>query len=208
LKYGIYKNYVKRPVDIFLSATFLVVTSPLLLIAVVLILLDDGRPVLFVQERLGQHGNIFRVYKFRSMINRPRNVSSKGPEEPPDDEITPVGKWLRRFRIDEIPQMMNVLQGDMSLVGPRPCLPDLQEDFDENGGKRLLVKPGCTGLAQVHGNNNLSWQERWKYDAHYVENISFVRDVKIITMTLMMIVMGQAHFTTPYAKFISNEKGK
>lgn len=203
MKNGKYNKYIKRPADIFLSTVLLVFTAPIMLLAVLSIFLDDGRPILFLQERLGRYGELFDVYKFRSMKHR-RDMKTSGMGAVyENDETTQIGKWLRRFRIDEIPQLLSVISGEMSLVGPRPCLPERRAEFDENGEKTLFVRPGCSGLAQVQGNDNLSWEEKWKYDAYYVDNISFIGDMRIITKTIAVIILGEDYFTTPFSEFIN-----
>jgi len=111
-----------------------------------------------------------------------------------DPELTKIGVLLRRFKIDEIPQFINILKGDMSIVGPRPCLPEQLEDFDKNGYRRIEVKPGLTGLAQINGNIHLSWPERWVYDKEYVENISFWLDIRIIFTTISIVIFGEDKF--------------
>lgn len=111
-----------------------------------------------------------------------------------NSEITTVGKLLRRLKIDELPQLINVLKGDMSFIGPRPCLPELRNEFDENGWERLKVRPGLSGLAQINGNIYLSWEERWKYDAEYVSKQSFILDIKIILKTFLIVIFGEKKF--------------
>jgi len=141
---------------------------------------------------LGYRGKVFRLYKFRSMYIGDHDKKSQVFLDHPS--ITRFGRWMRRFKIDEIPQLINIFIGDMSLVGPRPCLPELAEKFDANGKKRNNVKPGLTGLAQVNGNIFLSWQKRWEYDAYYVENKSLLLDFKILYLTLKVLIKGENRF--------------
>jgi lipopolysaccharide/colanic/teichoic acid biosynthesis glycosyltransferase len=135
------------------------------------------------------HGRVFQLYKLRSMTHVPRTPDRQIYEG--DAEVTRVGQWIRRFKIDELPQLVNVLLGDMSLVGPRPCLPELRDQFDENGAQRLLVRPGLTGLAQVNGNIFLSWPERWRLDRIYVNDLSFWNDIKILLKTIIVVALGE-----------------
>lgn len=125
------------------------------------------------------------------LIKDRTNISEILADHP---DVTPVGRLLRRFKVDELPQLFNVIRGDMSLVGPRPCLPETVSEFDCNGEARLAVRPGLTGLAQVNGNVHLSWPERWKYDRYYVENLSIQLDCKILFKTLLVIVFGEQPF--------------
>jgi len=161
---------------------------PMLALIALLVRLDSPGPVLFVQKRVGQ----FDVYKFRTMVDRART-----PEREIlgyDPEVTRIGKWLRRFKLDELPQIFVVFRGDMSIVGPRPGLPNLLETYDEFGRKRLQVRPGITGLAQINGNIYLSWPERWRYDAQYVDNLSLKLDLWIIVHTIAVVLFGEGSF--------------
>lgn len=180
---------MKRCFDFLISIFILVILSPLLIITAVLIKLTSKGPLLFKQERVGKKGRLFPVYKFRTMTDKVRDLSIQTFND--DPEITAVGKVIRRLKIDELPQLLNVVKGDMSLVGPRPCLPDLVKDFNESGKKRLLVRPGLTGLAQVNGNIHLSWEERWEYDREYVEEQSFWLDLKILSKTALIVLLGE-----------------
>tara|TARA_B100001063_G_C16744208_1_gene546531 strand:+ start:1068 stop:1550 length:483 start_codon:yes stop_codon:yes gene_type:complete len=151
--------------------------------------LDSNGGISFTQERLGYRGKIFLLYKFRSMrINKSRKENQIFKEHP---DITKLGYFLRRFKIDETPQLLNVLKGDMSLIGPRPCLPALRRKFDQNGELRLAVRPGLTGWAQVNGNIYNSWEKRWEYDAYYVNNISLLLDLKILVKTFWVVLNGE-----------------
>jgi lipopolysaccharide/colanic/teichoic acid biosynthesis glycosyltransferase len=165
---------------------------PLFLIIAVLIKTTSKGPIFFFQERLGKNAKTFKVFKFRTMTHKKRAVNReilKG-----DPEVTRIGHYLRRFKIDELPQLLNVLTGDMSLVGPRPCMPIQLNDLNEDGKYRIRVKPGLTGLAQVNGNIYLTWEERWKYDRKYVENLSFQEDIKIILKTITIVLLGEEKF--------------
>jgi lipopolysaccharide/colanic/teichoic acid biosynthesis glycosyltransferase len=186
----------KRTVDVGLSFVGLLLSLPLLAVVALLIRLDSRGPVFFTQDRLGRHGRRFRLYKLRTMTDRCRRC--EGEVIPGDPEVTRVGRYLRRLKLDELPQLWNVLKGDMSIVGPRPGLPEQLEQLDETGKKRLEVRPGLTGLAQVHGNIYLPWEERWKYDARYVEKLSFLQDCWILWQTLFVCVKGEQRFVKAF----------
>ena len=187
-----YQHFFKRLLDICISSIALLFLSPALLLIVLLIKIDSTGPVLFKQIRLGKDNKTFTVYKFRTMTDKDRVVDRviyKG-----DPDVTRLGEVLRRFKIDEIPQLFNVLLGDMSLIGPRPCMPEMLEQFDDNGKYRTKALPGLTGLAQVNGNIYLDWKDRWQYDRRYVENISFFLDCTIILKTLKILLKGEDKF--------------
>jgi len=188
----------KRTFDIAVALLGLVLCLPLLVLVAVLIRLDSRGRVFFVQTRLGRYGRPFRLYKFRTMTDRPRRRSDE--VLPNDPEVTAVGRLLRRLKIDELPQLWNVLRGEMSIVGPRPALPKQLEELDEVGRIRLQVRPGLTGLAQVHGNIYLPWQERWKYDAEYVKKASFFHDCRILWQTLAVLLRGEHRYLKPFEK--------
>lgn len=182
----------KRFFDIVFSVIGLFTASPVLLFSIIVIKLETEGPIFFSQDRLGKNGRVFTLYKFRTMINKKREVNREILKE--DVEVTKIGYYLRRLKIDELPQLINVLKGDMSLVGPRPCMPELKDSFNEDGKFRIRVLPGLTGLAQVNGNIYLSWPQRWKYDREYVENISFLYDVSIILKTFDILLCGEEKF--------------
>jgi lipopolysaccharide/colanic/teichoic acid biosynthesis glycosyltransferase len=187
-----YRNVGKRSFDVVIGIFLLVLLLPVLIIAGLGVLCFTGRPIFYVQKRIGQHGREFLIYKFRSMTvsqNRIANQTRIG-----DADVTWIGTILRRTKIDELPQLFNLICGDISLVGPRPCLPQTVKTFDENGLKRLEVTPGITGLAQVNGNIELSWTERWIYDAKYVETLSFQLDLKILAKTILIVILGEEKF--------------
>jgi Sugar transferases involved in lipopolysaccharide synthesis len=187
-----YKNFFKRIFDIVLTLPVLIVGIPLFLLVAILIKIDSSGPIFFTQYRLGKDAAIFKMYKFRTMTDKKRSVDHeilKG-----DSEVTCVGKYLRRFKIDELPQLINVLIGDLSIVGPRPCMPELQAKFDENGKVRTKVRPGLTGLSQINGNIYLGWADRWVYDKYYVDNISLALDFRIIFKTFFVIFKGEDKF--------------
>lgn len=190
--WSIYRNVAKRLLDLAVTVPILLVASPVLTLAAILVKLDSRGPVFFVQERLGRYGETFQTYKFRSMTDRNRTPNAE--ILPGHSEVTRVGHWLRRFKIDELPQLLNIVNGDMSLVGPRPALPDHISEYNEDGLTRLLERPGLTGLAQVNGNIYLSWPERWHYDARYVSNLTFLSDVAIVFKTVAVVLLGEEKF--------------
>ena len=190
-----YRLIGKRVFDVFVAAPLLLASSPLLLASAVAISITSDGPVLFKQRRVGREGVPFDILKLRTMTHtieerRPTNEVRAG-----DPEVTPVGNILRRLKIDELPQLWNVLIGDMSLVGPRPALPCQVSAYDETARQRLAVRPGLTGLAQINGNVFLPWEERWKWDTEYVRCVSFALDLRILSRTLAVIVLGEAHRT-------------
>jgi len=169
------------------SLSGLIILSPFLILIAIAIKLDSEGPVLFIQTRAGKDGKPFRVYKFRTMV---KNAEEKGPGyfvEKNDSRITRVGSFLRKYSLDELPQLINVLKGEMSLVGPRPTLMYQVEEYDDYQWRRLEVKPGITGWAQVNGRNELTWPEKIKHDVWYVDNRSFWLDLKIIFMTFRVV---------------------
>jgi len=175
---------LKRVVDVVLAAGLLVLLAPLGIGIALAIWWEDGRPVLFVQTRCGQGGAPFSMLKFRSLRH--------GPKDPtrPADHTTRVGRVLRRWALDEMPQLWNVLCGDMSLVGPRPALPRQVDAYGLKERERLRVRPGLTGWAQVHGRNALSWPERIDLDRWYVENRSLTLDLSILLQTPLVLLRG------------------
>ncbi|MFZ3577504.1 sugar transferase [Virgibacillus sp. DJP39] len=192
---GLYSRYFKRTLDFILSLLALIILSPLLIIVVVLIKLDSKGPILFTQERPGKGKKIFKVYKFRTMVQGAVKHQKVGVEvKTNDNRITPLGKFLRRFKIDELAQLFNILKGDMSIVGPRPTLPDYVKQYKNWELKRFYVRPGLTGLAQINGNIYLERTEKSTYDIRYLEKISFVTDVKIILKTIAIVVIGEDKF--------------
>ena len=179
---------MKRCFDFLISVFLLIIMSPLLIITSVLIKTTSKGPLFFKQERVGKKGKLFSVYKFRTMTDTLREIKQTFNN---DSEITKVGRVIRRLKIDELPQLLNVVKGDMSLVGPRPSLPSLLKEFNESGKKRILVRPGLTGLAQVNGNIYLTWEERWEFDKKYVEEQSLFLDLKILTKTALIVLLGE-----------------
>ena len=179
--------FLKRVFDFFGALIGLILLSPLFLILALLIKLDSPGPVFFLYERIGKDGKSFKPFKFRTMVEGAIEKGLGYNVAQDDPRITKIGKFLRKWGIDELPQLINVLKGEMSLVGPRPTFRYQVERYDDFQRKRLLVKPGITGWALIHGRNLLSWEERIKYDVWYVENWSLWLDFKILLETLNLI---------------------
>ena len=180
----IYSKYIKRLLDILISLTFIVLFSWLYLILVILVRIKLGSPVLFCQERPGYKEKIFTLYKFRTMTDK---RDENGHLLPDSERLTKFGSMLRSTSLDELPEMFNILKGDMSLIGPRPLLVEYLPYYTEE--ERLIhsVRPGLTGLAQVSGRNYLAWNKRLARDVEYVNHISFIMDVRIIIKTIMVV---------------------
>jgi sugar transferase EpsL len=191
--------YLKRVFDVVVSATALVVLAPVMGLIALAVWRTMGRPVLFRQVRPGLHGKPFVMYKFRTM----RDLrDAEGKLLPDEARLTPFGRWLRSTSLDELPELLNVLRGEMSLVGPRPLLMEYLDRYTPEQARRHEVKPGITGWAQIHGRNNLSWDERFKLDVWYVDNWSLWLDLKILWRTLWMVlrregISAQGHATMP-----------
>ena len=182
---GLYNKYIKRILDILISLTFIVLFSWLYLILVILVRIKLGSPVLFCQERPGYNEKIFKLYKFRTMTDK---RDEKGNLLPDSERLTKFGSMLRSTSLDELPEMFNILKGDMSLIGPRPLLVEYLPYYTEEERLRHSVRPGLTGLAQVSGRNYLAWDKRLARDVEYVNHISFIMDVRIIIKTIMVVL--------------------
>lgn len=182
---ALYEKFFKRMMDVALSIIALLVLLPLMFLVAVISLVILGRPILFCQPRPGKNEEIFRLYKFRSMLNL---CDSHGCFLPDTDRLTPWGHFLRKSSVDELPEFFNVLKGDMSLVGPRPLAVEYLPYYREEELVRHHVRPGLTGLAQVSGRTLLNWDDRFKLDVQYVQNISFRNDLKIMFQTLWKLV--------------------
>lgn len=196
---------IKRIIDIVLSAVALIVSSPIMLGVAIAIKLDDGGPVLFKQTRVGIHGKPFTMYKFRSMVTNAEEIKAKLAAESgqtnrfifklkDDPRITKVGKFIRKTSLDEFPQFFNVFKGDMSLVGPRPALPDEVARYGSLYSTRLLVKPGITGPWQVSGRSDLSQEQSEFLDVSYIENWSITGDLAILAKTVMVVFRGTGSY--------------
>jgi lipopolysaccharide/colanic/teichoic acid biosynthesis glycosyltransferase len=188
---GFYQKCGKRLLDLAVAVPALAAVSPLLALIAVFVKLESRGPVFFNQDRLGRNARVFRAFKFRTMTDAPRVPSEVYGKM---DGVTALGYWLRRFKLDELPQLLNVVRGEMSLVGPRPALPVQLSEYTPLAHRRLLATPGLTGLAQVQGSIYLSWPERWVYDAEYVERLSFPLDIWIVLRTFAVILRGEQKF--------------
>ena len=180
-----YRKIVKRLVDLFLALTALIVTLPVSVTTILLLAFANKGKVFFTQIRPGKGEVPFRLIKFKSM-NDARDENGELLSD--DQRLTTVGQWVRKLSLDEIPQLLNVIKGDMSLIGPRPLLMEYLPLYSEEQRKRHRVRPGITGWAQVNGRNTLDWNTKFNYDVWYVENLSFVLDVKIVLMTVVKVL--------------------
>ncbi len=179
-----YKKYGKRLLDLCISVPLCIVLSPIMGIIALLVAVKLGRPVLFTQNRPGYKEKIFKMYKFRSMTDE---RDSKGELLPDEVRLTSFGKCLRSSSLDELPELFNILKGDMSLVGPRPLLVQYLPLYNKSQRRRHNVKPGITGLAQINGRNSISWEEKFEYDVQYVETLSFRNDIDILFKTIFKV---------------------
>lgn len=194
-----YKLIFKRIIDLFISLIFLPVLLLILLIITPIIYFTDKGPVFYIAYRMGKKGKRFTMYKLRSMkINAPdiRNPDGSAFSSEDDERVTRIGKFIRKTSIDELPQLLNVIRGDMSLVGPRPTLYIKDyNDFDEETKKRYNVRPGITGYTQAYYRNSISQNEKFKYDAWYVDNISFLLDIRVLYKTFFSVLKQKDIFT-------------
>lgn len=176
-----YAKYVKRILDFTLSLLALIVLSPVMIVLYILVRIKLGNPVVFKQMRPGKDEKIFELYKFRTMTDEKDEDGNLLPDEV---RLTKFGKFLRSTSLDELPELINIIKGDMAIVGPRPLLVQYLEFYNEEQKHRHDVRPGLTGLAQVSGRNSLTWEEKFKQDIEYINHLTFVNDVKIIFMTI------------------------
>ena len=180
-----YKLFFKRLIDIICSLVGLIVFSPILVIVALLVRINLGSPIFFTQNRLGKNGKEFKMIKFRTMKDA---VDKFGEVLPDEQRLTRFGKILRSTSLDELPELINVLKGDMTLVGPRPLLVEYKELYSERQFRRHETSPGITGWAQVNGRNSISWNERFELDVWYVDNISVFTDIKILLKTIVKVI--------------------
>lgn len=205
---GFYEKYIKRLLDVVLSAFALIVLSPVIAITAVLVRIKLGSPVVFCQERPGKDKKIFKLYKFRTMADY---RDEKGDLLPDEFRLTQFGKRLRSTSLDELPELWNILKGDMSIVGPRPLLIKYLPLYNAEQKKRHDVMPGLTGWAQANGRNGLTWEERFKLDVYYVEHLSFWLDVKTILLTVKAVFCRQgisSETSVTMEAFTGTEQGK
>ena len=203
--YGLYEAYIKRIQDFICAFIAIILLSPILLVVAIMVRTKLGSPILFVQERPGLNGKVFKLYKFRTMLP-PKN----GEIDPLQDaqRLTPFGKKLRSTSLDELPELFNILKGDMSVVGPRPLLVRYLSRYNEHQARRHEVRPGFTGLAQVNGRNAISWEEKFNWDVKYVDKITFLGDLKIIFATVKTVLKREgisAKGEATMGEFMGNE---
>lgn len=187
-KQGFYEKYIKRPQDLFCALLALFVLSPVLLIIAVLVRVKLGSPVIFKQDRPGLNEQIFKLYKFRTMTDERDENGNLLPDE---KRLTDFGRGLRSTSLDEIPELVNILKGDMSVCGPRPLLVRDMTFMNAEQRKRHMVRPGLTGLAQTKGRNALDWEEKLRLDIIYIQKITFINDLKILFNTVMQVIFHQ-----------------
>lgn len=200
-----YRSVGKRCIDFVVGAALLVTLAPVILVVGLFVRVALGRPVLFRQRRVGRNGKIFPLYKFRSMLE---TRDEQGDLLPDEQRITKGGRLLRRLSLDELPQLWNVIRGDMSLIGPRPLLVRYLPRYSEHQARRHEIRPGITGWAQVNGRNAISWDERFDLDVYYVDHVSLWLDVRIVWLTVWHVLAGkgisqQDHATMP--EFMGSE---
>lgn len=184
-KKGFYEKYVKRPQDFLCALLALIVLSPALVILAILVRTKLGSPILFIQDRPGLNGKAFKLYKFRTMTSQ---MDDNGNLLPDEIRLTSFGKKLRATSLDELPELINILKGDMSVVGPRPLLVQYLERYNAHQARRHEVRPGFTGYAQVNGRNSISWEQKFNLDVEYVDNVTFLGDWKIIFQTVGVVL--------------------
>lgn len=201
-----YQLFGKRILDILLSGIALIVLSPIILIVGILVRIKLGSPIIFKQERPGKSEKIFSMYKFRTMTDE---RDHNGEYLPDEIRLTKFGKMLRATSLDELPELWNILKGDMSIVGPRPLLVEYLPLYSERQRKRHNVRPGLTGLAQVNGRNAISWEEKFEYDYLYIEDYSFTKDINIIWHTIKKVLKHDgitSNSSVTNEKFTGNEE--
>ena len=185
---GFYEKFIKRPQDLVLSLAALIILSPVLIAVAVLVRIKLGSPVLFTQKRPGLNEKIFKMYKFRTMTDE---KDENGNLLPDNIRLTKFGRILRSTSLDELPELFNIIKGDMSIVGPRPLLVQYLELYNNHQNRRHEVRPGLSGHAQVNGRNTISWEDKFNLDVEYVDNVSFLGDWKIIFLTIKKVFVKE-----------------
>ncbi len=180
-----YRNFVKRGLDVIFSGIALLCFSPIILVLIAILMIANKYSAFFVQERPGKDGKIFKLVKFKTMTDK---IDSNGDLLPDDKRLTKIGAFIRSTSLDELPQLWNVLKGDMSLIGPRPLLIQYLPLYSSEQARRHEVKPGITGWAQINGRNAITWKQKFEFDVWYVDNISFALDLKILWLTFKKVV--------------------
>ncbi len=201
--------FFKWLIDIILSFIGIVILFPFFIIFSIIIKLESKGPIIFKQERIGKRGKVFKIYKFRSMVVGAEKTGSGVYSGKNDARVTKVGKFIRATSIDELPQLFNILKGEMSIIGPRPVLtyhPWKYKEYSEEQLKRFSVRPGITGLAQVNGRKELDWDTRIKFDIQYVDNISFLLDLKILLKTVINVILAKDNVNTSITTKKTNKK--
>jgi lipopolysaccharide/colanic/teichoic acid biosynthesis glycosyltransferase len=183
-----YNKYIKKSIDFIFSFLLILLICPLLLLLAILIFLTNKHNPFFLQRRTGKNGKIFKIIKFKTMNDK---RDSHGNLLPDSERLTGLGQFIRNTSLDEIPQLINVLKGDMSLIGPRPLLPEYLEIYNDFQIQRHNVRPGITGWAQVNGRNAISWKKKFEYDVWYVENCTFALDFKILLLTVKKVIKSE-----------------
>lgn len=183
-----YKKYIKNILDFFLALISFILLSPIFLLVIFFLTIANRGNPFFLQARPGRDEKIFKVIKFKTMTDERDAQNNLLPDA---ERLTGIGNFVRKASLDEIPQLLNVIKGDMSLIGPRPLLPEYLPLYDKEQRKRHNVKPGITGWAQVNGRNTISWQQKFEYDVWYVENINFWLDVKIVFLTIKKVLLSE-----------------
>lgn len=206
-----YAKFSKRLFDIIICAVALVVLSPIMLIVALAIKIESTGPVIFRQTRLGRYGKPFTIYKFRSMCTGAEGMGSGQYSFKGDPRVTKVGRIIRATSIDELPQLVNIIKGDMSLIGFRPPLtyhPMPYDEYTEEQKKMFTVRPGVTGWAQIHGRKDVMWDERIKMGVYYAENVSFLMDVRIFFVTICKVITGADNVNTGVTATVKTEEVK
>lgn len=201
---SMYKLFIKRILDFLNALFFIVLFSPIILILAFLLFLNNDKSVFFLQKRPGKNERIFKVIKFKTMTDK---KDDRGNLLADSLRLTRLGKFIRKTSLDELPQLINVLKGEMSIIGPRPLLPEYLPLYNEKQKKRHLIRPGITGWAQVNGRNTISWTKKFNYDVWYVENTSLLLDIKILYKTLIKVIKSEDINTENIAtttKFLGN----